>query len=275
MDHCNHWYGHAHVLAEYCGLDPANPPPIRGMMQHGWTMFHGFGYGHYNDFSLTKLVWSERARRRAQLIDWRDIVTMGSPFLYLMEFKPDEGGEREGTIWYPFHGTREYEQVTGDHDSLIDEIKDTEDGPVTMCLYYVEYEDDDIRRKYERAGFRVITHGHRGAQWKGTDRFFLHKQLAELRRHRRVASNRLTTAVFYGIAAGCEPAVYGDPMDFVGVKPGFNGEPLLKAWLPEMFGKHVDLETARQIAHVELGADYLMSPQELRLTLGWDEPWRR
>ena len=274
MDHCNHWYGHAHVLAEYCGLDPASPPPIRGMMQHGWTMFHGFGYGHYSDWSLTKLVWSDHARRRAQLIDWRDVVSIGSPFLYLMEFTPDHGSAREGTIWYPFHGTKEYEQVTGDHDSLIEEIKDTEAGPVTMCLYYVEYEQDEIRQKYERAGFRVITHGHRGAQWLGTDRRFLHKQLAELRRHRRVASNRLTTAIFYGIAAGCEPAVYGDPMDFVGVKPGFDGEPLLKAWLPELFGKEIDLETARRIAHEELGADYLMTPAELRLILGWQEAWR-
>ena len=41
---------------------------------------------------------------------------------------------------------------------------------------------------------------------------FLDNQLAELRRHRRVASNRLSSAVFYGVAAGCEPAVYGDPM---------------------------------------------------------------
>jgi RimJ/RimL family protein N-acetyltransferase len=58
----------------------------------------------------------------------------------------------------------------------------------------------------------VICHGYRGFKWQDTDTRFLHNQLAELRAHRRVASNRLSSAVFYGAAAGCEPAVYGDPM---------------------------------------------------------------
>ena len=46
MDSSNHWYGHAHILAEYCGLDPDAPPRIDGVLQHGWTFVHGFGYGH-------------------------------------------------------------------------------------------------------------------------------------------------------------------------------------------------------------------------------------
>ena len=273
MDHTNHWYGHAHILAEYCGLSPESPPPVRGVIQHGWTFVHGFGYGHVTDQSLAKYVWSDVCRRRGEAIGWRNYFVIGAPFLYLMQLVADPGEEREGTIWYPFHGTKDYESVQGSHHELIEEIRDTEDGPVTMCLYYVEYEDPQTRRLYEDAGFRVITHGHRGSKWQGTDRFFLHRQLAEQRRHRRVASNRLTTAVLYGIAAGCEPAVYGDPMDFVGVKAGFNGAGLLEAQFPELFGKDIDVQRAREVAHRELGADFIASPEELRYVLGWQEPW--
>lgn len=273
MDHTNHWYGHAHTLAEYCGLSPESPPPVRGMIQHGWTFVHGFGYGHVTDQSLAKYVWSDVCRRRGEAIGWRNYFVIGAPFLYLMQLVADPGEEREGTIWYPFHGTKDYESVQGSHHELIEEIRDTEDGPVTMCLYYVEYEDPETRRLYEDAGFRVITHGHRGSKWQGTDRFFLHRQLAEQRRHRRVASNRLTTAVLYGIAAGCEPAVYGDPMEFVGVKAGFNGAGLLEAQFPELFGKDIDVQRAREVAHRELGADFIASPEELRYVLGWQEPW--
>ena len=43
-----------------------------------------------------------------------------------------------------------------------------------------------VRPLYEQAGFRVICHGYRGHWWKDTDPRFLDKQLAELRRHRRV-----------------------------------------------------------------------------------------
>ena len=273
MDHTNHWYGHAHTLAEYCGLSPESPPPVRGVIQHGWTFVHGFGYGHVTDQSLAKYVWSDVCRRRGEAIGWRNYFVIGAPFLYLMQLVADPGEEREGTIWYPFPGTKDYESVQGSHHELIEEIRETEDGPVTMCLYYVEYEDPQTRRLYEDAGFRVITHGHRGSKWQGTDRFFLHRQLAEQRRHRRVASNRLTTAVLYGIAAGCEPAVYGDPMDFVGVKAGFNGAGLLEAQFPELFGKDIDVQRAREVAHRELGADFIASPEELRYVLGWQEPW--
>ena len=274
MDHTNHWYGHAHILAEYCGLDPAAPPPVRGVIQHGWNFAHGLGYGHVNDHSFTKLVWTDRNRRRGQVISWRDFYVIGAPFLYLMRLREQQipDAEREGTIFYPFHGTAEYESVIGQHDRLIEQVQAVEQGPVTACLYYVEYDDPEIRGLYEDSGFRVITHGRRGQQWQGTDRFFLFRQLDELHKHRRVVSNRLTTALFYGVAAGCEPGIYGDPME-IQAKAGFDGTMLLEALWPEMFGEQVDLAAARATAAEELGADYVMSPDELRYILGWDEPW--
>lgn len=270
MDSSNHWYGHAHVLADYGGLDAANPPPIQGIVQHGWTFVHGYGYGHQPPVGYTRFAWSDVCRRRGQIIGWRDYFVIGAPFLYLDRLLPDDTAERSGTIWYPFHGTVDYEQVEGDHQRLIDEIKETEDGPVTMCLYYVEYEQPQIRRFYEDAGFRVICHGHRGTKWAGTTSNFLHSQLSELRRHKRVASNRLSTAILYGLATGCEAGVYGDPMDFVGGKPGFLGEELLHAWYPDMYGARLDTGRARAVADAELGADHLLDPDELRVVLGWE-----
>lgn len=274
MDHTNHWYGHAHALAEYCGFDPASPPPIRGTIQHGWMFVHGYGTPHRIDRSFVKLVWSDLARRRGQLIGWRDYAVIGSPFSYLATLRPESGVEPEGTIWYPFHGTKEYEGVHGSHQELVDTIRAVEDGPVTICLYYVEYDDKSVRQFYEDAGFRVICHGRRGLLYQGTDRFFLERQLTELRRHRRVASNRLTTAVMYGASLGLEPAVYGDPMVISGVKAGYDGTKLLDSLYPQFTGEHVpDVSRAQAIARAEVGTDVLLGPDELRYFLGWDDPW--
>lgn len=273
MDHTNHWYGHAHILAEYCGLDPDAPPPIRGVLQHGWTFVHGYGANHVPDPSLTKLVWSDVVRRRAHLLGWRDLAVIGAPFAYLEAMTPAPETAAEGTIWYPFHGTREYEQVEGDHGRLVDTIRATETGPVTVCLYYVEYEDPAVRREYEAAGFRVICHGYRGANRVGTDRQFLVRQLAELRRHRRVASNRLSTAVLYGASLGREAVVYGDPMTFQDGKPGFVDNGLLDALYPEFFGTATDPAVTTPIARAEIGSDRLVDPDELGYLLGWKEPW--
>lgn len=270
MDSSNHWYGHAHILADYCGVDSSPLPPVKGVLQHGWTFVHGFGYGHQPPLGFTRFVWSDVCRRRGQAIGWREFYTIGAPFGYLLESTPeDKDIEPEGTIWYPFHGTVDYESVSGDHEALVNEILATEDGPVTMCLYYVEYEQPDIRRYYEDAGFRVICHGHRGAKWQGATDNFLHNQLHELRRHKRVASNRLSTAIFYGLAAGLEAGVYGDPMDYEGVKDGFNGQSLIESTFPDLHHVSIDRTVGAEIARSELGLDQLLDPTELALILGW------
>ncbi|MEV0896677.1 hypothetical protein [Actinoplanes sp. NPDC049802] len=267
MHHGNHFYGHAQVLAAYCGLDPDDPPRIDGYLQHGWNVVDGLGAGTPYAPGSAIFVWSERTRRRAWSMGRPLATVIGAPFLYLLRSEPDSpaDGEREGTIWYPFHGW-EGQRVTGDHLRLIDEITATEPGPVTFCLYWQEYSDDRIRAVYERAG-RVVCHGYRGYMRHRTDARFLHRQLAELRRHRRVASNRLSTAIMYGTVAGCDPAVYGDPMHLTGEDTA-TAERVRREW-PELHGAHPDPGRARATALAELGDGHLASPAELRAVLGW------
>ncbi|NMO55315.1 hypothetical protein HH310_29540 [Actinoplanes sp. TBRC 11911] len=271
MHHANHYYGHSHVLARYCGLDDEDPPRIQGYLQHGWNIGDGLAPDHEFTPGVPKFVWSERVRRRAWALGRREVYVTGAPWAYLVAMEPEPAGPREGTIFYPFHGW-EGQHILGDHDVLIDEIRDTETGPVTICLYWQEFGDKKVRQRYERAGFRVICHGYRGGQWKDLDGAFLYRQLAEQRRHSRVASNRLCSAVFYGALAGCEPAVYGDPMRLEGEKSAFGGQARIeREWAP-MHGKRVDVEAARAIAVQELGADRLLPPAELRRVFGWPMP---
>lgn len=269
MDSSNHWYGHAHVLARWCGFDQTDPPAVDGVIQHGWTFVHGFGAAHKPPIGLPKFVWSDVCRRRGEAIGWSDYLVIGAPFAYLEALEAVPEDERHGTIWYPFHGTVDFEMVLGDHAALIRQIRDVEGDDVTVCLHHVEYDDPAVRRFYAESGFRVICHGRRGTLWKDTDPGFLPKQLAELRRHRKVASNRLSTAVLYGALTGAEVGVYGDPMEFPEVKDGFDGQPLFQAWWPWMFGENVDRAAAEELARLELGADLLVPPEELAHLLGW------
>ena len=270
MHHANYYYGHAHVLAEYCALpEPLHPPRIQGYLQHGWNIGDGLAPGVPFVEGSPLLVWSEQVRRRAWSQGRRDAVVVGSPFAYLLEMEPIATDHaREGTIFYPFHGW-EGQEVMGDHRRLIAELKAHESGPVTVCLYWNEHRVKAIRRLYEKAGFRVICHGYRGFWWRDHDRDFLVRQLAELRRHKRVVSNRLCSAIWYGLLAGCQGAVYGDPMVLDNADPTFGGEPRLRRQWPEVYGHDPDETAARQIARAELGADELACPEELRTLLGW------
>ena len=273
MHHANHFYGHAHVLARYCGLGDERSPRIPGYLQHGWNIGDGLAPGTPYVPDSPIYVWSEQTRRRADALGRRNVVVVGAPLLYLLEMDPpaDDAPEREGTIWYPFHGW-EAQEVSGDHSRQIDLINEVEQGPVTVCLYWQEFQTRRIRRLYEQAGFRVICHGFRGHMWRGTDPEFLDRQLAELRRHRRVASNRVSSALFYGIAAGCEPAVYGDPMVLRAEDPTFGGVARIRRQWPQLHGRTVDIDIAREITAQELGADNILSPAELRAVFGWSLP---
>ncbi|GIJ75624.1 hypothetical protein SAMN05443287_11493 [Micromonospora phaseoli] len=271
MHHANHYYGHSHVLARYCGLDDRDPPRIHGYLQHGWNIGDGMAPDHEFVPGVPLFLWSERTRRRAWSLGRRQTYVVGAPWAYLLAMEPDGPQRREGTIWYPFHGW-EGQRVVGDHGRLIDEIRSVEAGPVTVCLYWQEYRSTRVRQHYERAGFRVVCHGYRGGRWRDLDPGFLHRQLAELRGHRRVASNRLCSAIYYGILAGCEPAVYGDPMQLAGEAPVWGGQPRIRRQWAQLHGPRIDRDVARELAVTELGADRLLPPVELRRLLRWPEP---
>jgi hypothetical protein len=272
MHHANHFYGHAHILARYCGHGPDRPPRIRGYLQHGWNVGDGLAPGTRFVRGNGLYVWSERTRRRSRSMGRRNVHVVGAPWGYLCRMEPGEPVERSGTLWYPFHGWESVE-VIGDHRRLIDQIREVETEPVTVCLYWTEYRNRDLRSLYRRAGFRVICHGYRGYWWRDTDPGFLPRQLAELRRHRRVASNRPGSALLYGASVGCEVGVYGDPMVFsvedFSTTGGFAR--IRREW-PELDGPRVEPSVAGRIAHEELGLGALAHPVELNELLGWPAP---
>lgn len=274
MHHHNHYYGQAHLLARYCGLNDRFPPPIPGYLQHGWNLFDGWNPQHEFYPGAWRFVWSDGPRRRGYMLGRREYRVIGAPWNYLLAMEPELGvvpeEEREGTLWFLFHGW-EGGKISGQHARLVEEIKETEPGPVTMSLYYTEYQRPEIRRAYEDAGFRVISFGARGWDYEGTHRTFLYHQLQEFRRHRRVASNRLSTAVFYGASVGCVPAVYGDPMELAGEDRAFGGTARIARLWPELIGKEVDLAAAREVVDTELGVAALHSPEELRLLFDWEQ----
>jgi hypothetical protein len=270
MHHANHFYGHAHIMAKYAGLQ--HPPRIWGYLQHGWNILDGFAVGTPFVDGMPKFVWSDGVRRRGWSMDRRDYYIVGAPWLYLLELEPElakQTPDAAGTIFYPFHGW-EGQHVLGDHGRIVASINEHEEGPITICLYWNEYRVPEIRHVYERAGFRVITHGYRGLYWRKTDTEFLYNQLKELRKHKRVASNRLSSAIFYGTSMGLQPGVYGDPMVLQNEHPAFGGVPRMERLWPHMHQPFVPMDQAVATMRTELGSDYLARPEEIRELFRWE-----
>lgn len=272
MHHANHFYGHAHIMARYVGLD--HPPRIWGYLQHGWNMHDGFAVGTVFASGYTKFVWSQACARRGWAAGLRDYMVVGSPWLYLLELERQRqwlasAPAREGTIVYPFHGW-EGQQVRGSHAAYIAEVRSVEgDVPITVCLHWNEYDNPKVRHEYEDAGVRVITHGQRGYLWQDTDVGFLYRQLSEIRSHRRVVSNRMSSAILYAATAGADVGIYGDPMQLEADHAVLGGVDKPRRLWPRMHQLEVPRGYALEVSLAELGADTVLLPEEIIDIFGW------
>jgi hypothetical protein len=270
----NHYYGHAHLFADYVGIP--FPVMLDGYLQHGWNLHDGFAVGTSFVPGANLFVWSDSVMRRGWAMGRRNYHVIGSAWAYLLEMEraapqiavPEK---REGTIFYPFHGW-EAQEVTGDHEAMLRQLQEVESGPLTVCLYWVEYGNAAIREVYERAGCRVITHGMRGFAYMGTDPDFLRKQYAELRAHERVVSNRLGSAILYGASVGCEVGVYGDPMILENEDPVYGGIERQKRNWPELHQEVVPRAYVEPLAAEELGLRHVREPAEIMDLFCWTRP---
>ncbi len=271
----NDWYGHVRLLARYAGQPTGRPPRIWGYLQHGWNVHNGFGARTPMAPGMPRLVWSDGPRRRGWDAGEYGYRVIGAPWAYLLRLEPRLGvvseRRRRGTIFYPFHGF-EKQVVFGDHVRLAAEIRSHETPPITVCLYWLDFQVRQIREAYERAGYRVICHGYRGGRNRAGDRAFLTRQLVELRRHRRVASNRLSTAILYGASVGCAVGIYGDEMLIEDEHPIYGGNARIRRLWPQMHGVDVPVTVAAEFAATELGLAHVASPAELADICGWTAP---
>lgn len=281
MHTANHYYGHAHVFADY--VDIPFPPMIWGYLQHGWNMHDGFAVGTGFQPGAARLIWSDAVLRRGWGMGQRNYAVIGSAWSYLLElveqgrtgdnledWTPPE--ERKGTIFYPFHGW-EAQPIIGDHHRMLDQLREVEgDEDITVCLYWTEHRIPEIRQAYEERGCRVITHGMRGFAFRGTETRFLWKQYAELMSHRRVVSNRMSSAVLYGASVGCDVGVYGDPMLLSGEHSVYGGIERQRRNWPEFHQEFVPRHYADEVATEELGSRHVRTPAEIMDLFRWTRP---
>jgi len=156
----NRLYGHDHVLARYCGLP--YPRPIRGVLQHGWNPTYGLVYRDEPQptAGLPRLVWNRRNLHCNLERGYRNTVAIGAPFLYHEHAAstPEAGS----LLVCPLHGWEEG-RLVGCHEAYLENLERIRAGfdRISVCLYWLEYEERAVRDLYAGAGYEVVTNGHR------------------------------------------------------------------------------------------------------------------
>lgn len=267
MHPSNHFYGHARVLAEACGLE--GDPPIWGLLQHGWNPDHGIRDTSWLPAWFPKLVWGRRALELALADGTPHVRGIGAPFLYLRDLSPPPkpAAEAEGTLVFPYHGWEEQPGARNDH-LLAERIAERETGPVTVSLYWFDHGRPEVRDAYESRGFRTITFGRR------EEPDFIRRQLDEIGRHRRVVTNRVSTAIWYAGSVAREIEVYGPVFGADSAEEAEAFARIQRERWPELTTGPVTGADAVALGEDELGGDLLLDRDALVAALGWS-PARR
>lgn len=267
MDPGNDFYGHRRLLSDYVFGESRNLV-IWGYVQHGWNLIKGISPEQPVRLNMRQYLWSAENLRLAREAGERNVVPIGAPFLYLASQRTPVTPKPGSTLVYPFHAW-EGDRTAGSHQGLIAELASELGTDVTVCLYWLEFENPEIRQAYEAAGFRVISHGHRDG-----DPDFLHRQIAELERHETVVANRVATALWYGGYLGRAIRVVGEGFGVGSREEGIAFERLARQRWPELFADGLVGEAAIKVAGRELGSEFIMDREQLADSLGWSG-WRR
>jgi hypothetical protein len=253
----NHYYGHSTVLRRYLGVSDDFRFPCG--IQHGWSTGPGL-YPEAFRLPWTKMLWARRNLDECRAAGYERCTAIGAPFLYLPE-RAVLPAEPRSLLAFPSHGW-EQRKLTVDLEEYARSVERLERdgfGPVTICMYWFEHDQPDLRAIFERRGWPVTTVGHREHTPE-----FLFEQRELIQRHSYVTTNRLATVGFYALAAHRRFFLHGP---YEGMQPSDPTGELFAAWtrahFPELhydtFGDRVHTD----VAELELGLEFKRGREEL------------
>jgi hypothetical protein len=206
-------YSHREILVAYSGIS-ANLA-LKGSIEHGWSPFGpSLGVPKRPGKRYLHLAWSEANKNRFGHRYPKNVVPVGSPFLYLSklcednDMKPSTSNRKY--LFIPTHGTETDSPTINKIIKSYSSIYDPEASSVQ--LYWTEFINEDIRNTYIQAGFQVMTAGFSGISATeglgvavreramsniGSRHLFLLRVLQNLNSHNKIIFGGFGTSTLY------------------------------------------------------------------------------
>lgn len=273
----NEYYGHNLILRNYAKVKL--PYIIPGYLQHGWRPDCGIcgdlSQHTEKEKSLRYFVWNSRNLEKAIDYGYKNVTPIGAPFVYLPPRKKINVNPKgpKSLLIFPLHSTdfepfidplRVYKKYLKELNKIIPLFK-----PISVCLYWYEYQNKKVRKLFEKENMEVVTLGHRE---KNPDFLINFRNLVD--QYPYVSSNMYSSAVFYSLYMGKKVFILG--------KPEYQDIKLLKwkkrriydhdefsSLYPELLWKNFDDKSYSWIGEKELGLEFKRSPRELLEIFGW------
>lgn len=261
-------YGHYRILRNYCDLE--KPFTITGEVQHGWRRDNGiYSENHPPKEDERFFIWNRYNLKKAKKEGKTRFIPIGAPFLYI-EPSTKKKDNSDDLLLFPMHSIpriqyKDQIKSFGTYLEYIDKIKNRF-SDITLCLYWMEYENKELVRMIKRKGYDVTTLGHRHNNPR-----FLYKFINLVSDFGYVSSNSFSTAIFYSLYLKRRTFIYGgfSEEEFKGESGQNKLQNRMRKKYPELLWENFDDKCYKEIANKELGLEYKRTPQKLRKILGF------
>jgi hypothetical protein len=167
-------FGNREMLLEFFEIDKSHL--ILGEVQHGWAIEPGnVSQGKtrlFDEFGRTYpfYVWSPLLRDRLAALGHKRVKAIPSPWAtvvqrLLKDFQHELISEERSRsiVYFPAHSIHGYLALIDNRPLLESVFKEYSNYEVTVCLFWLDYIDPNVRKKYEEFGFKVYCVGYRGS----------------------------------------------------------------------------------------------------------------
>ena len=261
----NNWYGHRYILLKYL---KEKDRAIFASLQHGWISRHI--KTNYKKKIYPILCWSKLIEKNLKEKNKLKVKPIGSPFLYLCKMLEEKYKLRkvnkkkfEGTIVFPTHSSQDLKHNTN-HDLLIKDVEESFNGPYTVCFYYYDLNEEDIK-KYKQKKWKVVC-CVRGK----TDKYSLIRLYREINKNETVVSGEFSTSLFYGMYLKKKTRLYLNSnkrfKDYTHEEKNF--VTFYQKKYPELFKSFLPSDEGYNLAKEELGFNSFKEKNELKNILG-------
>lgn len=271
----NKAYGHNIILQKYAKVQL--PYIIPGQYQHGYHMgtgIHGYIYKHTKKDKLKRyFVWNSKNLEKCINLGYKNAIAIGAPILYT-SINNTNTSNNTNLLFFPMHSSEDTPFINPIkvHEKYLEDILNLNHifKSVTVCLYWVEYENIKIRELFYKNNIKLVSLGHRD-----NTPIFLKHFINLVSKYAYVSSNSFSTAVFYSLYLRKKVFIYGkyDKRDLKFSEFGetkFNSKKYLYKSYPEILWKNFDDRSHYDIAEKELGLEFKKTPNELKELFGWN-----
>jgi hypothetical protein len=282
-------YGHREILLAYArSFNPSISPGsiLRAGVQHGWA--GDANIWRVRNRNLTpapRYVWENRFEIKLPKTTGNKAI--GAPWLYLLNLLDIEKGfeyrlksslEKKEFLIFPGHNLWNTSKPISDQASAFHKI--TKGETATVCLYWIDYLQPEVRRSYENLGFEVECVGYLGSPTSSTQANmgrtgFLLESVRLMLNHKTIITDEFSSGLLYAASLGLKVVFMDDARaiehdiilskdredSFVGFY--LTASEWIKNCIPELY---LTINNGKQFvdfSYQELGFDVMLAEKEL------------